>query len=246
MFSIRSKEYQDIAKSTNAIAIISTGIWPGGSSLLAKELIERNQAGSGGAGPTILTATFLILGEEVLTYNNNQRIYKKSATDKKQIDFGKGIGLRDVVRLNLIECESCHISGVPNVETYFGTAPRFWNTLFTLMANVIPSNVLKNRRAMEALALFSLPLVRLIDAFVGSTNGIKVDITTKLGEKKSALMTHKDMEDAVGISIAAFVTEVLYRNIDSGVYFPEEISNEEFRKNILSAISDSAISYEYI
>ena len=42
----------------------------------------------GGAGPTILTATFLLLGENVLTYEKGVESYKKSATNKIRRDFG--------------------------------------------------------------------------------------------------------------------------------------------------------------
>ena len=74
----RSQYYQDMAIRYNSTAIISTGIWPGCSSLLADDIIHHSipggveqvdsvrfsffTAGSGGAGPTILSATFLILG----------------------------------------------------------------------------------------------------------------------------------------------------------------------------------------
>ena len=105
----------------------------------------------GGAGPTILTATFLLLGEDVLTYNNGKETYQKSATNCKIRNFGKSIGNREgnfhilslimksknscnaalVVRLNLIEYESCFASsGIKNISTYFGTAPKFWNFYF--------------------------------------------------------------------------------------------------------------------
>lgn len=157
----RSKEYQAMAKQTGSIAIISTGIWPGGSSLLAQELIANIKngtnpvdidkivfsfftAGSGGAGETILTATFLLLGENVLTYRNNQVKLEKPASNTQSIDFGNKIGIRDVARLNLIECESCYRSSkVPGVETYFGTAPRLWNKLFILITKIIPQKVLQ-------------------------------------------------------------------------------------------------------
>ena len=39
---VRASEYQDIAKNTGGIGIISTGIWPGCSSLLAQQLIEHH------------------------------------------------------------------------------------------------------------------------------------------------------------------------------------------------------------
>jgi hypothetical protein len=82
-------------------------------------------------------ATFLILGEDVLTYKGGIPVYKKSASDVRTVNFGN-LGNRDVARLNLIECESCFSVGVRTVETFFGTAPPVWNKLFVLMANLIP------------------------------------------------------------------------------------------------------------
>ena len=122
----RSEKYRKIATDSGAAAVISTGIWPGGSSLFAQKIIEAVggkdevdkvkftffTAGTGNAGPTLLAATFLILGEDVLTYVKGKKVYKKSATDLETVDFGKDIGMREVVRLNLIECESCHSSGI--------------------------------------------------------------------------------------------------------------------------------------
>jgi hypothetical protein len=64
-----------------------------------------------------------------------------------------------------------NITGIDNVETYFGTAPKFWNKLFVLMAKFIPKNILKNPTIMSKFALFSLPMVRLVDTLVGSANG---------------------------------------------------------------------------
>ena len=61
--------------------------------------------------------------------------------------------------------------GIQNVETFFGTAPVIWNRLFTAMANIVPKETLRNRSLMNKFALFSLPMVRLVDMLVGSTNG---------------------------------------------------------------------------
>lgn len=257
----RSSKYQDICKKTLGSGIISTGIWPGASSLLAQEVINRCggkeqvekvvfsffTAGSGGAGPTILTATFLILGENVLIYRDGKAEYRKSATDANKIDFGKEFGMREVVRLNLIECESCAVSGISSVETFFGTAPPFWNTLFVLMANLIPQKVLQNRAVMKALAKFSLPVVRLVDNYVGSKNGIRVDVTLKSGTVATGLLTHEDMEKAVGDAIAAFAHQMLFSNNapPPGVYFPEEVPSAAFRREILGEVSADSITYSY-
>ena len=51
------------------------------------------------------------IGENVLTYVNDQQVFEKSASDMNTVDFGPVIGQREVVRLNLIEAESCHASG---------------------------------------------------------------------------------------------------------------------------------------
>ena len=108
----------------------------------------------------------------MLTYKNGKEQYYKSATNTMSVDFGAGIGIREVARLNLIECESCHQSlKVPNVETFFGTSPPIWNKLFVLMATLIPQSVLQNRGYMDVLAKISLPMVRLVDKLVGSRNG---------------------------------------------------------------------------
>ncbi|KAJ1441451.1 hypothetical protein B484DRAFT_390754, partial [Ochromonadaceae sp. CCMP2298] len=182
----RAEPMQQLARKTGATAIISTGIWPGCSSLLAskivldiglseveKVLFSFYTAGSGGAGPTILSATFLILGEDVLTYKGGipggLPVFKKSASDVTAVNFGE-LGDRDVARLNLIECESCFQMGVRTVETYFGTSPTVWNKLFVLMANLIPQSVLRDRAKMDLLARISLPMVRLVDSLVGSQN----------------------------------------------------------------------------
>ena len=65
------------------------------------------------------------------------------------------------------------LTGIDNVETFFGTAPVIWNRLFTAMANLIPQAALKNVDLMNKFALFSLPMVRLVDMLVGCTNGMR-------------------------------------------------------------------------
>jgi hypothetical protein len=137
-----------------------------------------------GAGPTLLAATFLILGEDVLTYQDGRPVYRSSATDTFAVDFGPRIGRREVARLNLIECESCfrYLQSLStaqssrqtekvSIETFFGTSPPFWNTLFVLMARAIPKGVLQSRPLMDSFSKLSLPMVRLVDSFVGSQNG---------------------------------------------------------------------------
>ena len=262
----RSPRFQTLARERETSAIVSAGIWPGVSSILAQTLIERVArrggevskvrfsfftAGSGGAGETILTATFLLLGEDVLTYVGGKAEYRKTATDALTRDFGKDIGLRECVRLSLIECESCwahHKSRYPrlSVETRFGTAPRFWNKLFQAMALVLPQDLLKNRGAMRALAIVSLPMVRLVDSFVGSANGIQVEVEDASGCTFSALLTHSDLEHEVGCCLADFAMVLLSGAADEGkhgVYFPEELPSDAARASILEASGNRSLSF---
>jgi hypothetical protein len=187
----------------------------------------------------------------VLTYVDGRPEYRKTATDSITRDFGKEIGLRECVRLNLIECESCwahHKSRYPqlSVETRFGTAPRFWNKLFQAMALVLPQDLLKNREAMRALAIVSLPMVRLVDSFVGSTNGIQVEVEDTAGASFSALLTHRDLEAEVGSCLADFSMALLSGAADEGkhgVYFPEELPSDAARASILEASGKRSLSF---
>jgi len=90
--SATKAKYNAKAIESNVPCIISTGCWPGVSSLMAKQLVrqvlQQNKnlkpadlnvdfgfftAGSGGAGATLLVATFLILAEEALTVVKGRR-----------------------------------------------------------------------------------------------------------------------------------------------------------------------------
>ena len=253
----RSAKISRFSQEDGATAVVSAGIWPGGSSLLAMEAIDAVggshkvesicfdffTAGSGNAGTTIITATFLILGEDVLIYEDGARIYRRSASDTRVVKFGDIVGEREVTRLNLIECESNHVcTGVRNVQTYFGTAPPLWNTLFALMASVVPQKILQNREWMEKLAVFSMPMIRFIDSFVGSTNSIKVTLTLKDGSQRETLMTHPDLQEAVGDALAAFVVHMLDHDkepLPSGVFYPEEMP-PSYRKTVLESIKQTA------
>ena len=187
-------------------------------------------------------------GEDVLTYKNGKRVYLPPASAPYKVDFGEKIGFREVRRLNLIETESCHASGIKSVSTFFGTSPPIWNKLFALMGSLIPKSVLQNRDLMERLAVFSLPVVYFVDKIVGSKNAIRVDVLTKGGETFTGILSHQDMEEAVGDSIAAFAEQILLDNIPPGVFFPEEVYaiDKKIGDDILAKISKNAITYEVV
>ena len=57
----------------------------------------------------------------------------------------------------------------------------------------------------------------ILNSFVG----IRVDVTTQDGRKVTGLMTHEDLEEIVGDSIASFVNQMVKGNVPAGVFFPE-------------------------
>ncbi|BBH02280.1 Saccharopine dehydrogenase, partial [Prunus dulcis] len=81
-YSLRAKSFNSRALAANVPAITTGGIYPGVSNVMAAELVRAARseskgkperlrfyyytAGTGGAGPTILATSFLLLGEEEL------------------------------------------------------------------------------------------------------------------------------------------------------------------------------------
>ncbi|KAL5698249.1 hypothetical protein ACHQM5_029314 [Ranunculus cassubicifolius] len=143
-YSIQAKSFHEKAVAANIPAITTAGIYPGVSNVMAAELVRSARdenigepqrlrfsyytAGTGGVGPTILATSFLLLGEEVVAYSKGEEVKLKPYSGKVNVDFGKGIGKRDVYLLNLPEVRSIHkILEVPTVSARFGTAPFFWN-----------------------------------------------------------------------------------------------------------------------
>ena len=227
-----------------APCIISTGCWPGVSSLMAKQLVEQVlqketslkpqdltvdfaffTAGSGGAGDTLLVATFLILAEKALTVVNGRRQLVDAMKDYSRINFGPRIGSKEVAHLNLLETASIADNlGIGNVKSLFGTAPGFWNALLGTMAQ-LPSSLLANESLMRKLSVFSMPIVRLVDAFAGATNAMRVDVScAKMPDlRATAIYAHENLEPCVGESVTAFAAAILTTNkVEPGVWFPEE------------------------
>ena len=223
--------------------IVSTGCWPGVSSLMAKQLIQKTiqrnpsltpqeltvdfsffTAGSGGAGSTLLVATFLILAEQALTIVNGRRRTVQPMRDYSKVNFGPIVGDKDIAHLNLLETASVHdVLGVGNVKSLFGTAPGYWNTLLGIMAQ-FPSSVLSNQDLMSKLAIFSLPIVRVVDYFAGATNAMRCDVTSSQDAtlKVTAIYAHENLEPCVGECVVAFCSAILSGVVQPGVWFPEE------------------------
>ncbi|OEU23588.1 hypothetical protein FRACYDRAFT_233763 [Fragilariopsis cylindrus CCMP1102] len=289
--AVTSKElFHDDAKQLGITAVVSSGIWPGVSALMAANAVEKLEeqdenknnensnkadtidfsfftAGTGNAGPTIVSATFLLLATPVLAYRNSKKVELEPWTEKRMINFGKSIQEKSVWLLDNPDVPTTAVSlgsgssGIPNVSSRFGTDPLPWNYLFGAM-KAIPRSILYNREIMQNFALFSEPIIRVVDQMVGSTNAMRVDVSNKDNTKTiTSLIVHNDLEMAVGLATAAFAIEVLKSNnkngdnddddeqqeqqqtIPSGVWYPAELPKQA-RLNILEVVKEGTITYE--
>ncbi|CAA6662148.1 unnamed protein product [Spirodela intermedia] len=227
------------AVAADVPAITTAGIYPGVSNVMAAELVRAARsdrrsgeparlrffyftAGTGGAGPTILATSFLLLGEDVEAYNKGEKIKLKPYTGMMNIDFGKGIGKRDVYLLNLPEVSSTHkVLGVPTVSARFGTAPFFWNWGLIAVGNLLPAEFLQDRSKVQKLVQIFDPIVRATDALVGERVSMRVDLECSNGLSTLGIFSHRRLSVSVGVSTAAFALSVLEGNSQPGVWFPE-------------------------
>lgn len=194
--------------------------------------------GSGGAGATLLVATFLILAEKALTVVNGRRIPVQAMKEYTTADFGPIVGSKQVGHLNLLETASIHdVLGVGTVSSRFATAPEFWNFLLGAMAQ-LPQSLLADEELMRKLSIFSLPLVRLVDAFAGATNAMRCDVrydgsssdSSDNGKSihASALYAHENLEPCVGECVVAFACGLLTEGaVKPGVWFTEEAFGDD-------------------
>jgi len=252
----QAKGLGSVASDVGVPAVVSAGIWPGVSALLVAEAAarlpqghaERAQlsfftAGTGGAGPTIVSATFLLLAERPLVYRGGQAQRPEPWSARRLVDFGPGVGERYVHLLDEPECYTCHeCLGVPTIDSSFGTAPEIWNQMFAAVQRIVPPTVLANKALMQALAVFSMPIIRAVDTLVGSTNAMRVDAYGAGGKVVTLRVTHPDLESCVGIGTAAFAVELLKGGVEPGVWFPAEMSAS--RAAILRRARTTSILWE--
>uniref|UniRef100_A0A8R7QAQ8 Saccharopine dehydrogenase NADP binding domain-containing protein n=1 Tax=Triticum urartu TaxID=4572 RepID=A0A8R7QAQ8_TRIUA len=235
-YSWRAKAFHEEAKAQGVPAITTAGIYPGVSNVMAAELVSAARsedgeperlrffyytAGSGGAGPTILATSFLLLGEDVIAYNKGEEIKLKPYSGVLNIDFGKGVRKRDVYLLNLPEVKSAH--------KFLG----------------VPTELLRDKDKVGKLVKEIDPLVRAIDGIVGERVSMRVDLECSNGRNTIGLFSHRKLSVSVGHSTAAFVQAVLEGSTQPGVWFPEEPEGIaiESRKLLLERASQGTTNF---
>ncbi|KAJ8904624.1 hypothetical protein NDN08_001142 [Rhodosorus marinus] len=247
-----SRGLHNDAVESNITAAVCTGIYPGISNMMAAKAIrdldvdpeqvtfDYFTAGTGGAGPTILSTTFLLCGEDVRIYVDGKPTIRKPASGVRTVDFGEQVGHKNVFLLNLPEVLSiAEVYKVPNISARFGTAPGIWNVLTRFMAYAVPKNILTNQALIAKFSEFIGPLVRAVDAIVGGTTAMRVEAVGTDGSSRSLLYGHEELSECVGIAAAAFTWHLLTnKNLPKGVLYPEELLSdpEEFEAVLESGV----------
>ncbi|XP_020576623.1 uncharacterized protein LOC110022149 isoform X2 [Phalaenopsis equestris] len=233
-YAWRAKSFHEKAVSAGVTALTTSGIYPGVSN------------GSGGAGPTILATSFLLLGEDVIAYNKGKEIKLNSYSGMLTVDFGKGVGKKDVYLLNLPEVRSAHvILGVPTVSARFGTSPFFWNWGMEALASIVPASILRDKTKVQQLVQLFDPFVRAIDGIAGERVSMRVDLDCTNGRSTLGLFTHKRLSVSVGNATAAFAMALLEGATQPGVWFPEQPEGiaVEARKKLLERAADGTSNF---
>ncbi|KAL5982573.1 hypothetical protein ACLOJK_016647 [Asimina triloba] len=207
-YASRAKSFLQRAVAADVPAITTGGIYPGVSNVMAAELVRHaaNEntgepeklrflyytAGSGGAGPTILATSFLLLGEDVIAYNKGEKIKLKPYSGMLNIDFGKGIGKRDVYLLHLPEVKSAHeVLSVPTVSARFGTSPFFWNWGMEAIVKLVPAEFLREKSKVKQLVQIFDPIVRAFDWIAGERVSMRVDLELSNGRNTTSIFSHR-------------------------------------------------------
>ncbi|GFR50296.1 hypothetical protein Agub_g12486 [Astrephomene gubernaculifera] len=266
--------YSAPAAAAGVPAIISAGIYPGTSNVMAAHIIsiargeydsEWNYrtpapgdgidpqrlrysyytAGSGGAGPTILETSFLLAGEPVVVFKDGQQLSLPPVSERREVDFGPGIGRKGVYLYNLPEVVSAHKAmRVPSVSARFGTDPWFWNWAMWLTARLIPRRLLNDRTFVKAFAALSDPLVRNVDKIVGEAVAMRVEVDLEGGKNSCGIFTHRLLSQAMGYSTAAFAQSVLQGKTQPGVWYPEEQGALQDRRQFLQFASTGCSRFD--
>ncbi|EFJ44432.1 hypothetical protein VOLCADRAFT_95342 [Volvox carteri f. nagariensis] len=256
-------KYAERAKAEGVPAIVSGGIYPGTSNVMAAHIISiaRQEydegwnyrtpppgegvepkwlrysyytAGSGGAGPTILETSFLLAGEDVIVYKDGKEVILPPISNRREVDFGPGVGRKGVYLYNLPEVVSGHkYMRVPDVSARFGTDPFIWNWAMWLTARLIPRKLLNDRGFVKRFAALSDPFVRNVDKIIGEAVAMRVEVDMVNGKNSSGIFVHKYLSQSMGYSTAAFAQSVLQGKTKPGVWYPEEPEALQDRRQFL-------------
>lgn len=200
------------AETAGVTAVVSTGVFPGISSSMARQGIEAVEqpeaihlsyvvAGSGGAGVSVMRTTFLELQYPISAWIDGHRQNVAPYSQRQWVTFPEPYGDCAVYWYNTIEAMTLPRSfPVQTVTTKFGSLPDFYNHLTWLMAHGVPKAWLRQAQNIESLAAVSYRMTQFTDRFSGTGIAMRVDVQ---GRNEDALITKTLMFTGADTTVAA-------------------------------------------
>ncbi len=233
-FSKRAKQRHAQALEKGIAAITTGGVFPGLSNVMAGEMIERgggakrvdfryHVAGTGGAGPTVMSTTFLICSEPAIEYVNSKAVLRRAFSSRKIGHFLSPVGDKACYFFELPEVTSIFETyQVPNVAARFGTSPDFWNLATSATALLAPRGFLRDTAKVSGYVKLITPMLKKIDQIVGADLAMQIAVSGNDGKTRSMSYRHADTVVATGLGVAMQALEVLEGRVRPGVWWPEQ------------------------
>ena len=236
-------------------AITTTGPFPGISNVMAAwlgaEHAEEVQfryyvAGTGNAGPSVVTTTYLLSMYPMLSFVQGTPRYSTSMTHEEWVDFGGHVGLRPTYHFTLPEVRTIHDTfHVPSVSSKFGLAPAAWCYLTWFYATFLWW-AMRDKPRVERIVTASMPTIRWVDTLVGSAMGIEVRVKLQPQHRPQLdkawhvlTFTAPDSMQCISVAAAAFVDELIEHRADvaEGISWPEvAIQGQPGRERLLHRV----------
>lgn len=245
VFARKARALSAQAAAQGVAALVNGGVFPGMSNVMAGLLAEQAPAekiafsyfiaGSGGSGPAVMASTFILGTTPATEFVNGQRVERTAFTGGRTVSFLAPIGARSVYYLELPEVTSCFETyRIPSVVARFGTSPGLWNRATRLVCWLFRP-WLGNRKRVASFVALLLPLIRLVDRWVGAAIGMEVEAVDQSGKSKRLRYVHTDTLASIAAAVTAQADELLRGRIASGVHWPEEAITDKPRHLELAA-----------
>ena len=230
------KPLTQAATDAGITAVCNAGVFPGISNSMVHFGVEQldephkielyyGVAGSGGAGETVMTTTFLGLGKPFGVFQDGTWQRKQPYSEPTTIDFPNPIGKTTVYWFDVAETFTFAESfPVKTVVTKFGSLPNFYNQLTRAMT-LLPESLRQHPRIIQGLSKISYGMTKLTDPFTGVGVAMRAIVSgTKDGTPQQVTVdfVHEHTAIAAGLGVALVAELVLSDQINQPGLYPVE------------------------
>lgn len=217
-------------------AVCNAGVFPGISNSMVRLAVEQldqpekielyyGVVGSGGAGETVMTTTFLGLTEPFTVWQDGQWLKKRPYSEKQTVQFSDPVGKTNVYWFDVAETFTFAESfPVKTVITKFGSVPDIYNQLTRAMT-FLPFGLLKNARIIKGLSKISYGMTQITDRFSGVGVAMQAMVTGKKAGKSTQVtveMVHDHTAIAAGQGVGIVAELLLDGHISQKGLYPVE------------------------